>query len=162
MSTDLSNLLQTLADAKVDFILVGGLAAVIHGAPTATFDVDIVPERSEENIDHLVRVLAQLHARYRGHPNRALSPDRSALLGTGHQLLMTDLGPLDILGQVEGRLGFDDLVTHSNTLDVDGRAIRVLGLEKLIEIKRALGRDKDLATIRILEATLARRRGGEE
>jgi hypothetical protein len=79
MSTDLSNLLQTLAEAKVDFILVGGLAAVLHGAPTATFDVDIVPKRSEQNVDRLVRVLAQLHARYRGHPNRTLSPDRSAL-----------------------------------------------------------------------------------
>lgn len=159
MATDLSNLLETLIASRVEFVLVGGLAAVLHGAPTATFDVDIVPRRSRENSDRLATLLGSLNARYRGHPNRSLRPTSSALLGPGHQLLMTDLGPLDVLGEIEGGLDYEVLLAHVVPIDLGGAWVQVLGLEKLIEIKRALGRPKDLASLEVLEATLQRTRG---
>jgi hypothetical protein len=96
-------LLARLANSGVDFVLVGALAAVAQGAPLTTQDVDVVHRRTPENVDRLLAFLAQVNARYRGHPAvPPLHPTREALLGPGHQLLMTDLGPIDVLGVVEG------------------------------------------------------------
>lgn len=159
MARDLTTILTRLIDADIEFILVGGLAAVLHGAPTATFDVDIVPDRSPENAERLARLLAELGARYRGYPNADLRPGPEDLAGEGHQLLVTDLGAVDILGTVEGGHGYAELLDRARLFDVDGRHVRVLNLDALIEIKRALGRDKDRAVLEILEETL-RRSGG--
>ena len=96
---DLTTLLSTLAVAKVEFVLVGGLAAVGQGAPLTTHDVGIVPRRTPQNIDTLLTVLSSIGARYRGRPSdEVLRPAASTLLGPGHSLLTTDLGPLDVLG----------------------------------------------------------------
>jgi len=152
-AVDLTQLLLALADARVSYILVGGLAAVAQGAPVMTFDVDIVHERDAANCSRLVAVLAQLHARYRGRPDR-LEPTLDALMSTGHQLLATDLGPLDVLGAVEGGRAFSDLVAHTVTLDVDGRPIRMLRLEKLLELKLQWNDDESRARAALYERAL--------
>ncbi len=103
--SDLTSLLGCLATSGTAFVLVGALAAVAQGVPITTFDIDIVPQRTPENIDRLMQVLAGLHARYRGRSGPPLPPDRSALLGPGHSLFMTDLGPLDVLGSPSRRDG---------------------------------------------------------
>lgn len=93
---DLTSLIEVLLDEKVDFVLVGALAAVAQGAPVTTHDVDIVHARTPENLDRLMSALGKLGARYRGRPAESpLAPDRRALATTGHSLLMTTLGPLD-------------------------------------------------------------------
>jgi hypothetical protein len=157
---DLTTLLVRLATSGVEFILVGALAAVAQGAPLTTHDVDVVHRRTPENVARLLAFLATVNARYRGHPAEPpLRPTPEALLGPGHQLLTTDLGPLDVLGVVEGERGFDDLAPVAVTIDLSTAPIRVLGLSSLADLKRGSTAAKDRLTLAILEETL-RRTGG--
>lgn len=88
----LTTLLVELAAAGVDFVLVGGLAAVAQGAPLTTFDVDIVHDRAPGNVDRLLTFLTRVNARYRGRPGGdPLPPSRTALEGSGHSLLIVDV-----------------------------------------------------------------------
>ncbi|HEY4187198.1 MAG TPA: hypothetical protein VGP07_19130 [Polyangia bacterium] len=157
---ELTTLLSRLAAARVEFVLVGGLAAVAQGAPITTHDIDIVPRRMPENVDCLLTFLASINARYRGRPgHEILRPTSSALLGPGHSLLMTDLGPIDVLGAIEEGRAFEDLIPHAIDILVDGKTIRVLGLPMLVELKRRSTHPKDRYTLAILEETIRRRDG---
>ena len=151
----LTTLLTELAASSVEFVLVGGLAAVAQGAPVTTFDVDIVHERTSENIDSLMAFLARVNARYRGRPGGdPLPPSRTALEGPGHSLFMTDLGPLDVLGAIEDGLSFDDLVRDSVSIDLEGHSVRVLSLAAIIRIKRRSTHPKDQQALPVLEEAL--------
>ena len=112
----LTALLLALHDAGVEFIVVGGLAAVLNGAPINTYDVDIVHRRTLENIDRLIQVLQTLDAVYRIQPERHLLPAKSALMSAGRQNLPTNYGPLDVLGSIgKGRsyeLSYEELLPH--------------------------------------------------
>lgn len=156
---DVSRLLRVLAEHDVRFIVVGGVCAVIHGAPVSTFDLDIVPERSDENAARLLSALASVDAVHRDLAGRSIAPDASRLRGPGHNLFMTRSGPLDILGTIGRGRDFAELESRSRTIDLgDGLAVRVLDLDALIEVKREVAREKDLATLPILVRTLAERR----
>jgi hypothetical protein len=136
---------------------VGGLAAVAQGATMTTFDVDIVHGRSEDNIDKLLAVLTDLDAYYRGRSGgEPLPPDRRALAGPGHSLLMTSLGPLDVLGEIEGHRSYVELIDHAESVSFAGRVVRVLSLEMIVQLKRASSHPKDVRVLPILEAALAR------
>lgn len=148
-----TSLLRRLVEEGVDFVLVGGLAAVTQGAPITTFDVDIVHERSEENIERLLRVLDAVNAHYRGHPQR-LRPDSTALTGTGHNLFQTDEGPLDVLGAIDSGDDFHALQSSVVEVPFHGGTLKVLSLESLIERKRRSSHPKDRAVLPILEAAL--------
>jgi predicted nucleotidyltransferase len=154
---DLTTLLAKLAGSGVEFILVGGLAAVAQGAPITTFDVDVVHRRTGENVDRLLHFLATIAAHHRGHPTRRLPPDRTALLGPGHSLFATDLGPLDVLGAIEEGKAFDDLLPDALTVDVGGHPTSVLSLEALVRLKRNSTHSKDKLRLPVLEALLRRR-----
>jgi predicted nucleotidyltransferase len=155
---ELTTLLSRLAAASIEFVLVGGLAAVAQGAPITTHDVDIVHRRAPENVDRLLTFLASIDARYRGRPNHeVLRPTPSALLGPGHSLLMTALGPLDVLGAIEEGRAFADLIPHAIEIDVAGNAVHVLGLPMLVALKRKSTHPKDRYTLAVLEETLRRR-----
>ncbi len=98
----------------VEFIVVGGAGAVLHGAPITTEDLDIVHRRSPENVARLRTLLDELGAHVRELANRRLPPQESALPGERQVLLSTRLGPLDCLGTLtDGGGGFEDLVSHS-------------------------------------------------
>ena len=155
---DLSTLLERLLAADVAFVLVGGLAAVVQGAPITTLDVDIVHARTEENVDRLLAFLASVGARYRNRPGPPLPPSRNALLGPGHSLFMTDLGPLDVLGAIEGGADFEQLVPLSLSIKVAGFSLRVLSLETIVGFKRASADPKDKLRLPILEAVLGRQK----
>jgi hypothetical protein len=153
----LTSILGVLLAEGVEFVLVGALAAVAQGAPLTTHDVDIVHARTRENVDRLMRALEKLNARYRGRPTDApLPPDATALATTGHSLFMTDLGPLDCLGSIEGGRTYDDLLPLSVEVDLDGRLL-VLGLETIVELKRQSSDTKDRLQLRVLEETLKQR-----
>lgn len=157
---DLTTLLASLAASGVDFVLVGALAAVAQGAPLTTQDVDVVHARTPENVDRLLAFLASVHARYRGHPaDPPLRPTREVLLGPGHQLLMTDLGMLDVLGVVEGERGYEQLAKDAVAVAVSGATVRVLSLGALADLKRGSTAPKDRLTLAILQETLERSRG---
>jgi hypothetical protein len=152
-----------LAQSKVEFIVVGGLAAVLRGAPIQTYDVDIVYARNPENIRRLLGVLASLDAIFRIQPERRLRPTASHLSGSGHLNLITVQGPLDVLATIGTNLGFEDLIPHSSKMDVGGGIeIKVLDLETLIEIKEQLAGDKDVAVLPILRKTLKESRKNEQ
>jgi hypothetical protein len=136
----LTDLLKILLNADVKFVLAGGLAAVTQGAPVTTFDADIVHERSEANVDRLLAVLATLHTYVREPTNRRLPPSRAGLLGAGHNLFVTDCGPLDCLGSIEDGLNYTSLQPMCIDLMFHGRTLQVVKLQTLADLK---GRWKD-------------------
>lgn len=155
-SADLSTLLERLLATDVEFVLVGGLAAVVQGAPITTFDVDIVHRRTTENVDRLLAFLADVGARYRNRPGPPLPPNRNALLGPGHSLFVTDLGPLDALGAIEGGADYDQLLPLSLGITVAGRSLRVLSLETIVAFKKMSTDPKDRLRLPVLEGVLRR------
>ncbi len=147
--------LRTLQESESEFIVVGGLAAVLNGAPIHTFDIDVVYSRTPENIRRLLSVLESLDAVFRMQPERRLRPTASHLSGSGHLNLLTRGGPLDLLAIVGQSLTYDDLLPHSIKMNIgQGLRIKVLDLETLIAMKEALAGDKDLAVLPILRQTL--------
>jgi len=155
---DFRGLLTALATGKVDFIVVGGVSAVLQGAPMTTQDLDIVPSRSEANLKRLVLVLRELEAAYRELLPEKTEPTEVDLSSDLHHLLQTRLGPLDVLGTVHGGLDYEDLVPRSRTIRLESTLlVRALDLHALIEIKDAIGRDKDRAQLPLLRSTLRER-----
>jgi predicted nucleotidyltransferase len=151
--------LRALHDGGVEFVLVGGLAAVLNGAPVDTFDVDVVHSRDPANVARLLPVLEALDAVFRMQPERRLRPNPSHLSSAGHLNLITRYGPLDLLGTIGRDLGYEDLVPHSVELIIsEGIRVRVLDLETLIAIKEELAGEKDLAVLPILRRTLEEKR----
>jgi hypothetical protein len=107
------SMLRVLVEHEVEFIIVGGVCAVLQGAPVTTFDLDIVHRRSPENLTRLLEALQEMDAHYREHKTRKLRPDVSHLSSPGHHLLMTDFGPMDVLGTIDVDLSFEDLLPHT-------------------------------------------------
>ena len=101
--------LRALQEGGVEFAVVGGLAAVLNGAPVNTFDLDIVPARDEANVAKLLRVLDTLDGIYRMQPERRLKPHASHLSSPSHHNLITNCGPLDVLGTIGRGLGYENL-----------------------------------------------------
>ena len=150
--------LLTLANHRVDFIVVGGVAAVLLGVPAQTFDVDVVHSRDPENIDRLLAALQELEAVYRL-DSRGLSPNESHLAAPGHHLLRTRFGSLDVLGNIGKQRFYADLLPHTVELEIAlGVKIRVLDLAMLIATKEEAGREKDDRLLPQLRATLAETR----
>jgi len=149
----IGDIIQTLVAHEVDFIVVGGMAAVLQGAPVHTIDLDIVYALSEPNIIRLELALSELRAIFRDDPRRIV-PNRSHLQSRGHKLLQTTAGPLDVLATIETATTFEDLLPDSDWLEVDGARFRVLSLARLIVVKEQLNRAKDQAMLLLLRATL--------
>jgi hypothetical protein len=149
---DAGELLRRLAAAGVEFIVVDGAAAVLHGAPITTEDLDIVHRRTPENVSRLENLLDELDAHVRELANRRLVPQESALLGEGHVLLSMRLGPLDCLGTLSDGRGFEELVSHSQSIADEGAEFRVVDLSTLIDIKAKTGRAKDHLMLPVLVA----------
>jgi len=155
---NLTTLLARLAASRTEFVLVGGLAAVAQGAPLVTVDIDVVHRRAPENVERLLAFLGSVDASYRGRaPGQVLRPDRAALLGDGHHLLATALGPLDVLGAIEGGRGYESLQRETIEVEVEGQPVRVVRLETLADLKRGATSPKDRLVLALLEDTLRRR-----
>lgn len=157
---DFLGILRVLVEHDVDFIVVGGVCAVLQGVPVTTADLDIVHRREDDNVTKLLAALDALAAKSRL-DSRGLKPQREHLLSAGHQLLMTNGGLLDVLGELVGEYRYEDLLTESNDIELEGRTVRVLSLEKLLEIKTKAGRPKDLAAVPLIRHTLDEKRRQE-
>jgi hypothetical protein len=158
-AADLGALLTALIDAGVEFIVVGGAAAVLQGAPITTLDLDIVHRRTPENVARLLEVLLRLDATMRYDlANRGLRPTLEMLAGRGQINLSTSLGPLDPLCEIDEGLGYDELLPRSEEIRDDGLSLRVLDLPTLISVKAKAGRPKDRMVVPILITTLEERR----
>ncbi len=157
---DFFELLETLRRYDVDFIVVEGVCAVLHGAPVSTFDLDIVHARDEENVLRLEAALTRLDAIYREASWRRLRPQAARLRSAGHHLLITRARPLDLLGEIIGGRDYEDLEPLSEVFEIeDGFEVRVLGLASLIEVKEELDRERDRAVLPILRRTLEEKSG---
>jgi hypothetical protein len=155
---DFLAVLRILARHGVDFIVVGGVGAVLQGAPLTTFDLDVVHARTQENVGRLLAALQELDAWYREHPTRRLRPDSTYLLSPGHQLLMTSHGPLDLLGTVERDRAYEDLLGEAREWPLEeGFRVRVLDLAALVRLKEETARDKDRAVLPVLRRALEER-----
>lgn len=158
--TDFAGLLRRLADHDVQFILVGGVAATVHGSTRLTQDLDVVYARSSANLDRLAAALADLSPYPRGAPPGLPFEWSAKTLRAGLNFtLTTDLGDLDLLGEITGGGTWGDLVVDSVTIELFGTEVRCLSLERLIATKRATGRPRDFETIAELEA-IREERGG--
>lgn len=149
---ELEALLEALCASSVDCIVVGGVAAVLHGAPTTTFDLDVVHDRSAANVERLESLLDALEARVRDPAGRDLRPERAALVSDGQLQLTTRLGPLDLLGTLHDGRGFPELLPHTTVLRDRDLAVRVLDLQTLIDVKSHTGRARDRLLVPLLLA----------
>ncbi|MCA1558861.1 MAG: hypothetical protein LC753_05385 [Acidobacteria bacterium] len=151
--TDFEGLLRRLLQDGVQFVLVGGLAATVHGSARSTFDVDIVYSRSRENIERLVRALAPLQPYLRGAPpGLPFRLDVETIERGLNFTLETTLGDLDLLGEVTGGGKYEELLPGTVEIELFGYHGRVVTLSKLIFLKRAAGRPKDNDALAELEA----------
>ena len=155
-TTQFLQILTILNEYQVDYILIGGVSAALHGASISTFDIDIVHSREPENIERLLEALKMLNAYYRTHSPFQIVPDSKKLSSKGHHLLMTQHGAMDILGTVTQGRDYNDLLPDTILMNVpeDGD-IRVISLPMLITLKRETGREKDKLALPILIHTLA-------
>ena len=152
---DFLAILNALSAHDVDFIVVGGISAVLQGASISTFDLNVVHSLEPENVTRLLAALEGLDAFYRSQASLSLRPDRTSLESTGHQLLMTRGGPLDILGRIGNDRRYEDLLANCVEMSVgEGHPVHVLDLATLIELKQQLGSDKDKAVLPVLLRTL--------
>ncbi len=149
-------ILELLDRHRVAYVVVGGVAAVLQGAPITTFDLDTLVKVDERNADRLLAALGELEARSRDH-QPAIAPTKKDLLAGGHLLLMTNSGPLDILGFIGDNKTYEDLAAAIKPITVGDLTVPVFELRELIRQKRELGRPKDRAVIDVLEAVLSRR-----
>lgn len=136
--------LKALSDNEVNFLVVGGFAAIAHGAAYVTDDLDICYERTPENYKRIIRAIAQFHPRPRGIPEDLKAPfDEHSLAHGTHFTLSTDLGNLDFLGEMSGVGGYREVAKNAIVLQVGGVECKVASLDTIIRSKEAANRPKD-------------------
>ena len=151
--------LKLLAEFKVDCVIVGGVAAWARGSSQATFDVDVCYSRDPANLTKLIRGLRSVKAILRGAPdNIPFILDEETLRRGLNFTFDTDIGSLDILGEVQGVGNYEECLKDANEFELFDIPCRVISLEKLIAAKRSAGRPKDLVALPELEAILEHRR----
>ena len=156
--TDFGALIQALCTSEVRFVLVGGVAATLHGSARLTQDVDIVYARDAENLGRIARALASLRPYLRGAPpGLPFNLDTQTLVAGFNFTLTTSAGDIDLLGEIAGAGSYDALIGHTIEVDLFGARCRCLDLPTLIAAKIASGRPKDLEAIAELRALLDER-----
>lgn len=145
--------LRLLGEYRVACVIVGGVAATIHGSSQLTFDLDICYLRDSSNLTRLVQALLSVNAKLRGAPDGLpFILDEETLRRGLNFTFVTDHGPLDLLGEVHGVGGYQEAMENAEIREFFGTAFPVLSLTKLIAAKRAAGRPKDLNILPELEA----------
>jgi len=150
---DFEALIGALVGKRVEFIIVGGAAATAHGSARLTNDLDIVYSRSPQNIVRLVDSLRGFQPYLRGAPrDLPFRFDEETVRSGLNFTLTTTAGDLDVLGEIAGGGDYKQLLADSISIRLFGLDCLCLGLDRLIEVKRAAGRRKDLEAIAELEA----------
>lgn len=143
--TNFQEVLTVLHHNHVDFVLIGGLAAIAHGCTTATSDIDLLYDRSEKNIKKLVNALKPFHVRLRGVPDDIpFFFDEETFKNTQNFTLMTDLGAVDLLSQIPGFDSYGEVAQNADKITLFNIEIQIISLDDLIKNKKSTGRPKDL------------------
>ncbi|MEP7366658.1 MAG: hypothetical protein ABI972_25660 [Acidobacteriota bacterium] len=146
---------QRLCDVDVDFVVIGGWAAIFHGSAHVTNDLDICYARDSANLKKLAVCLAPYHPRPRGlAEGLPFVWDETTLANGTIFTLATDVGIIDLLAEVAGIGGYNDVLASSIEVEAFGRRIRALTLKSLIRAKKAAGRPKDLLQLPELEGLM--------
>ena len=150
---DFEKTLTLLSDAGVRFVIVGGLAVTIHGSSYVTFDLDICYARDRDNLARLTSALRPVNPRLRGAPaGLPFRFDEETLKRGLNFTLTTDVGEVDLIGEVAGVGDYTQAAAASAPVELFGRQYEVLTLDALIASKCAAGRPKDLQVLPELEA----------
>jgi len=158
MRTDFEKASQLLVGNRIKFILIGGWAAAMHGSARSTLDVDVVYARDRENIRRLVEAMKPHSPYLRGAPpGLPFVFDEKTVRNGLNFTLTTALGDIDFLGEVAGGGTYEQLLPHSVEVSAFGCKFLCVSLERLIQLKRAAGRPRDLEAIAELQALLEER-----
>jgi len=154
VSAELEKLLPALVQAGVEFILIGGVAGIVHGSARATYDVDLVYSRNKENFQRLAKALLKHNVRLRDAPEGLPFSWNAKTIRSGLNFtLTTGLGDIDLFGEVAHGETYQDLLSHSFDVEAFGVRFKCIDLPTLIRIKEAVGRPKDreaIAELRVL------------
>jgi predicted nucleotidyltransferase len=156
VTQDFNRLLHRLADSGLDFVVIGGFAAVTHGSSLVTRDLDICALLAEENVGKLRAILADWHPRHRLTPQKLSFLEFPQSGPLQNLYLETDYGIVDILTSVLGVGDFERLKRNAEIFAIGGRRYQVMSLADLIQGKEALGREKDLFAAKELRAIAAK------
>lgn len=155
-----AGLIRRLARGGVDFVVIGGVAVVLHALPRFTKDLDIVYDPGEANLERLAAVLSAINARLRGiDEDVPFVPDARTLRQTQILTLETDDGGLDLLLTPDGSPPYAELRERAAVFDLDGVRFRAAGIDDLIAMKRAAGRPQDLTDVAALQIARRETRG---
>ena len=155
----LTDLLEVLVKSKIEFVVVGGFAGVLHGSSLVTRDLDVCTVLTPENIERLRETLRDFHPWHRMTPNKLsflTAPPAGQYLDNLY--LMTDLGTVDFLSSIKGVGEFKRVHDQAEEIEIRGHKIKVIGLEDLISAKEAINRDKDILAAKELRAIQAKKR----
>lgn len=148
-------LLLKLLTRRVEFVLIGGVAAILHGASTFTKDIDVCASFTNENLDRIVEALHDLDPRYRMTPQKLKMPsDASQLYGYKNLYLQTNLGEIDLLSEVDGVGPYSLVKDHAEMITLDDMQVPIMSIEDIIQSKGFLGRPKDrqvIAELRLVQ-----------
>jgi len=160
-------ILETLEAHQLEYVVIGGVAAVIWGSPRNTEDIDICPSDVTENLVRLADALNELDARFRPPGmERGFSPpsrwDEKSFASVTSLSLVTEHGWLDVWFRPDGTRGYRDLIEHAAEAEFRGVRVQVADLDDIIRSKAAAGRDRDLQAIPHLRELQQRRRQREQ
>ncbi len=149
----LEPILKSLTEAEVEFVIIGGVAITAHGSAYLTQDLDFCYLRTSENLKNIVEALSEFSPRFRGFPeNLPFNFDISTLRNGTNFTFKTQIGDVDLLGEVAGVGNYKDVFESSEFKELFGFQVRVLTIDGLIKAKTAAGRTKDLLVLPELEA----------
>lgn len=158
MKLKLRELIERLHTAGVEFVVVGGIAARFNGSTLTTDDLDVCCRMTEENMARFIEVIRPLNPKVRGDPRNLTPPLDPKLLATINMLiLVTSLGHFDLVPELPPIGRYEEVLKHSVEMEVEGRMTRVLNIDALIAVKKAVGRPKDALGVMYLESTKKRR-----
>jgi hypothetical protein len=148
---NLSELTHRLISSRVEFVLIGGFAAVAHGVTLVTRDVDICCRFSEANLMRVQAAFSDLHPVHRSRPDLPLALTSEQCASLKNLYLKTDIGFVDCLGEVLGVGGFEEVLKQSVEVELPYGKCRILDLGALIRAKEAMNRDHDKITVKYLK-----------
>ena len=152
---DFLSIIKVPTSHGVEFIVVGGVAANLFGSARLTYDLDILYSRKEENLRHIIEALQNRNPYLRGAPpGLPFRFDLRTLKNGLNFTLTTDLGPIDLLGEIPGARSYEELLTDSFEISEKDLTFRCVTLARLIQLKNAAGRPKDLEALAELKAIL--------
>lgn len=150
---NLQKLLRFLVQSPLDFVLIGGFAAVLHGCNQTTRDMDVCVVLSPDQIKLLRKILKPLHPKHRmTHDKLSFLDHPKDLADIKNLYLETDLGVLDIVSQVEAVGDFHDVIKNADEIPLYGGRCHLISIHDLIQSKEALGRYRDLVVVEELKA----------